>query len=548
MYKKKLGKLLKKTKPNSGFTLTELLTGLIMSIFVTGALGFGLIQIMSLTRRGTEQTNARNEANRALEFISDEIRRAQTLDDDLSEDLDNDPTTAETNPAVNFPAQAGRNVVLSLNIPEVNNSATLGSDGNANTTERIVYYLEAANDTWQGPLVLYRWGPPLDANGNYTNNTWQSEALIDGISAGDPEDCNGTSTANPGFLACINTDSTSAQIFLTGGVDIDNDGSIDTNGVDKALTASTQTVARAKVANVNNAMATPEDAIAFRSLEADYTCDPRDIDAAGNPKTWTMRMDFDNSADGVDGRGSAVKWIHEPGRQPQPININSDNDLTIYALPIEATGCLNADSGNEGASESQPLGDFVNEDGSNVTDAHAVSHTIKFDVLSTFNGDTEADPENTDNRNNPNVDPTGKVVVLKNGSKLKEGATIDTTSERADAPLYLGYDFDGDGSPDRPSLGRFLFNKGFAVPLHSSGTAYTNNEQEAFKNAGNTDPDGGYEIIGLDPKERIVAMEIGKDDNGTTGYDPNGDEEPHPGFDLQDNVILMRHDIFDNPD
>ena len=52
-------------------------------------------------------------------------------------------------------------------------------------SERVVYYLEtpATNSVWRGPKVVYRWGPKVDAYGNYidanTPTNWTSEPLID---------------------------------------------------------------------------------------------------------------------------------------------------------------------------------------------------------------------------------------------------------------------------------------------------------------------------------------------------------------------------------
>ncbi|MGL5794381.1 MAG: hypothetical protein ACRC06_08210, partial [Waterburya sp.] len=66
MKSKKLQKLLKKNKSNAGFTLTELLVGLFMSIFVIGALGFGLMQVLQATQTEGSKTAARNETGRAL--------------------------------------------------------------------------------------------------------------------------------------------------------------------------------------------------------------------------------------------------------------------------------------------------------------------------------------------------------------------------------------------------------------------------------------------------------------------------------------------------
>lgn len=489
MYNKKIKKFLKKNQHNSGFTLTELLVGLFMSIFVTGALGFGLYQIMSATAREKAKTDARNEASRAVEFISDELRRASAIEPGI-------PSGST------FSAAAGQTVVLALEIPGQNDS--------------IIYYLENSSGNWQGPQVLYRWGPPLDGNGQYTDNNWQNEALIDGIDDTTVADSSGicdagdslTPATPKGFYACVNNNRTAAQIFLTGGIDTDNIAGNDSN-----YTAQTQAVARAKDVNVNNAEATPNAANTVRSLEADMICNPPN-------ESWTMRMDFDT--DPYDGNiDNAVRWIHEEGRQFQPIEIGL-NDLNIYSSPIENPSCLSI--GNPGATAADNLSTLTTN----------VSYSIEFqeslgdnpprpdnsNFWKTFNGD------NSDNNyNNPNVDPSGKVIVLKNGSVLDPNVTeIDTTSTVAAAPLYGGYDYDGDPNTEsRPSLGDFLVAKGLAVAEGDS-----------------------FVISGLEPDQRIIAFEIGQDDNGFGENDTNGNNEAHPGFDLQDNVIVMRHDVFDD--
>ena len=528
MYNKKFKKFLKKPQPNSGFTLTELLTGLFMSIFVTGALGFGLYQIMSATAREKAKTDVRNEASRAVEFISDELRRAQTIE-------------PNANNATGF-NNSGKKVVLALNIPELNNSDTLDSDDNADTSERVVYYLKSTDlDNWQGPQVLYRWGPPLDGNGNYTENDWQYEALIDGIDdtpiSAVPDSCvDAGNTLTPtmsndpsGFYACINGTNTAAQIFLTGGIDTNNIAGNDSN-----YTAQTQAVARAKEVTVNDAEAEELNAIAFKSLGADYTCHPNDINTTDDDTTWTMRMDFDTNP--YDSNTSdTTKWIHDSSRQSQPIGIDRENpnDLTIYSVPISSSGCIS--SGNQNATIADDLNGL-----------ETVSFTIKFqqefdrpgdeddndaDFWKTFNGDTTDDPSDSSNYNNPNVDPSGKIIVLKNGSVLKPVASltsIDFTSNVAPAPLYPGYYPDVDGLAEyRPSLGEFL----------ADGNNFPNGETYATLNN-----DGSYTINNLEDNQRLVAFEIGQDDNGLTN-----NNQQAPGFDLQDNIILMSHDVFGKP-
>ena len=545
MRNKKLKKFLKKNQPNSGFTLTELLTGLIMSIFVTGALGFGLYQIMAATSKETAKTNARQDASRAVEFISDELRRASLIE------------TNATN-ATGFNS-SGKTVVLALSIPELNSNQTvdndndgdssdaamLGSDNNASTPERVVYYLESnSGSNWQGPQVLYRWGPPLNADGEYTQNGWGYEALIDGI-----DDtsaliasgfCNATgdalTPASPtGFYACV-SNQTAAQIFLTGGIDtIANNG---TNN-DSTYTAQTRAVTRAKNVTVAAPAVVAGTPITFRSLNADYVCNP----SGASPTIWTMRTDFDNSAYSDPNSGTTLgstnrtssnmnqanQWIHEPGRQAQPINISSDNDLTIHSIPLESTNC--SSTGNDGVSRNTQLANFLDPD----RQGHVVSHTIAFGNVSdrpensndpfdiynnpgefwkTFNG-------NSGGHNNPNVTRDGRVQVLKEGTVLRLIETNPTrvppdiaTLPAGEAPLYPGLDPDGNGpEPARQSLGDFLVSRGYA-DNNGDGT-YTINDT-------------------LGDDERIIAFEVGHIDR------------MQPGFDLQDNVFIIRHEAFDD--
>ncbi|VEP16234.1 conserved hypothetical protein [Hyella patelloides LEGE 07179] len=573
MHNKKIKKFLKKTQPNSGFTLTELLTGLIMSIFVTGALGFGLYQIMAATGRENAKTNARQDASRAVEFISDELRRAQSIEVDTSSGNLNTV-------AGNYTPPTGATARLVLRVPGVD--------------ERIIYSVAPpqANSPWQGPLVIYRWGPDLNSSGEYTNTTnpaaWDNDALIDQIdNTNQSTNCGVDGSGNPisvsyqGFFACVVDDDgdrvvedgtvdtngdgvvnaqdsdddadgfgETAQIFVTGGIDADNIAGNDSN-----YTAETRAVARAKNATVSSAVAGPVSPITMRSLTADYVSNPnfdvygqpvydengnQNYDANGNPRVpqqWTMRMDFDNNPYNSSATNNATQWIHETGRQAQPIDINSGNDLTIYSIPVGQTGALSrGNSPSDGFDEDTSLSDFLDPNPDpNVFSrpGYTVPHTIKFqvsasgrsddtDFYKTFNGDNS-----NGNYNNPNVDPSGKVIVLKRGSVLDPNVTaIDTTSDVASAPLYGGYDFDNnpDNGNENQSLGQFLEAKGLA-------TYDSNNETYTINN-------------NLAEDERIIAFETGQDDNGFGTYGTSVNDA-HPGFDMQDNVLIMRHDVFE---
>ncbi|NJO97023.1 MAG: type II secretion system protein [Pleurocapsa sp. CRU_1_2] len=247
MKNKEFYKLLKKTKSNSGFTLTELLVGLFMSIFVIGALGFGLMTVLASSQSEGSKTAARNETGRALDFISDEMRRAQAIEVDMSSsylDTANDTSTTLINEEVapDFTLPADGKVSLVLQIPGV--------------SQRIIYFVAppAANSPWKGPLVIYRWGPELKADGSYVTDStkagrvnnpfgWTKEALIDKVDNTDQSldlDCddNGTDDSYQGFFACVidndadgvteTADSNDDGFVLAVATDVDGDGTKET--------------------------------------------------------------------------------------------------------------------------------------------------------------------------------------------------------------------------------------------------------------------------------------------------------------------------------
>ena len=523
MKNKEFYKLLKKNKykSDSGFTLTELLVGLFMSIFVVGALGFGLVQVLRITQEDSSSSQARSETTRAVDFITDEIRRAKTIESD------------DTNAGTDF-NNANKTIVLALDIPEISNAAATSA-----ARGRVVYYLKSTGlGNWEGPQVLYRWGPPLDQDGNYTNGTWVEEALIDKI--GDTNvtsnPCDTGQTINPpitettkpsGFYVCIDDDDNDG-IVENETIDTDGDGIIEnedidgvgisaqlyfTSGVDTAAgenksnySTNVRVIARARTPQDNNPGLNAPSQVFFRSLGAVYGCNPSDN------SSWSMRTDFANN---IDDPNNSTKWVHREGedRQPQPLKI-TNKKLKITSVPIEPGNsvCLNDSNpnrirGNRDLSASESLyetdsnGDYV-MDGSEFTattdNKHTVEHIIDFDDPTTFNG-LEKDNPSRDDKFVMGTDQ--RVVFLKNGTVLSESF------------LTRGYDPDNDSTnndtsdSDQKSLVEFLIDK-------------------EYINAGSNT------ITGLRPNERIVAFEIGWEDN------------TQPGFDVQDNVFLMTSDLF----
>jgi Tfp pilus assembly protein PilW len=517
MKNKEFYKLLKKNQSDSGFTLIELLVGLIMSIFVIGALGFGLMTVLQTNQRENSKVKARTENSRALDFISDEVRRARNIESD---------TTIN---APGFPASSDKTVVLALDIPEISDSATMDSDKDATTTnERIVYYLSSnIGPNWKGPQVLYRWGPPLDTSGNYTTGLWDAQALIDGINTTpvtNPCSTGTVSTVNPtGFYACI-TGTNTAQLFLTGQTKT-------AIGVNDSQTNDTKVVARARTRAANSTDKNNSISWNVESLGGKYNC------SLVNGE-WDMRTDFDNNPASAD--NEITSWrqkstdVGNGGRQAKPIEVRSDQPLKIISNP-ERDPLINPTL----PSSAKPA--------DCVSSSAPVDHTINFDNLATFNGNSNCDSDGNNCDDNTKVkgnsDPT--VQFFKRGSLV---------------PNY-GINYEG-----QKTLGRFLYDQGRAIPTSNPPAGKTleeflndpltefkipvsQREIDDYVNSTNLTPSekaaAKAKFKVLENDQRIVGFEVGQKytDKNNDGISITGDK--NPGFDLQDNIFIVTSDVFE---
>ena len=568
---KRLNKLIKSGKSHAGFTLIELLSGLIMSTIVVAGLGFGLYQLTKITRDEGNKIKARNEILRAREFISDELRRAQTLEVDTSlGNLNNIPDGVAQ--AYTLPSNTTNGTpLLALQIPGV--------------AQSIIYTIARPNASskWKGPLVLYRWGPNMNASGEYNDPTtplqWNNEPLIDGIDDSTvtlPEPCvvnaNTTITSYKGFFACMEDDdgdgvpeteltdtdgdgvlenddidglSITAKLYFASDIDI-------ANGDNTKYEANTQVVARARTRNTNEAEEGEGTPIYFKTLGAEYSLGTIGGADCNGKTAWTMRTDFINDTNlGTSTPHTPKTWIHDPDRQGQQININTADPLTISSIPfipsadyVHCQGSI-LSRGNETGVDGTPslheklAPDFdtwtpkdSNLDG--IYDYETSDFTIDFDDPTTFNGTDDDNPD-------PGVD---HVRIYKKGS------VIEYIKDGTEIPLdgYDDYYDSNDSSTDdgEYSLGEFLAFKGYAVKVGDDYRLVNDDDNLATNPMYGENSLAHPTLIKLEDTERIVAVEIGQVDagpvlGGTTTY--------NPGFDLQDNVFILSIDKFDsNPD
>ncbi|WP_299486833.1 prepilin-type cleavage/methylation domain-containing protein [Acaryochloris sp. IP29b_bin.137] len=191
---------------SKGFTLPELLVAGVISLGVITVGGFGLVSILSSSQIANAQNERRVELNRSLDFIAAEIRQA----DDIVQDASNEPKPSEFNTSL----PSGAQPVLMLKMPDLTGVQT-----------PIIYYVASStNNTWLGPKLIYRWGPKYNNDGTYIDPSnsanWSHEPLIDSIqnttTTPTCSDSNWTANGNIGFGACVNATGKITELFHTG--------------------------------------------------------------------------------------------------------------------------------------------------------------------------------------------------------------------------------------------------------------------------------------------------------------------------------------------
>jgi prepilin-type N-terminal cleavage/methylation domain-containing protein len=194
----------------SGFTLIELVLALAIATTFLGLVGSGLVIVTKQDRAAAADRSSRYELQRALNFIGNEVQMAQSVNPCPPDFSGVGITTSGSiNP---YP-------VLSLIMPI-----------NSGLTEPIIYYVAAppTHSPWSGPLVIYRWGPTLNLNGNYSKGSsaasysYYNEVVVDKITANQlSNNCDAVFTAAipdnhvQGFSACVEPGGTAVKLAMT---------------------------------------------------------------------------------------------------------------------------------------------------------------------------------------------------------------------------------------------------------------------------------------------------------------------------------------------
>lgn len=141
-------------KSTPGFTLVELLVGMVATSILISFAGSSLVTVLQIHNRVEAEVDQQVKLNRALDYISDDIREAKAVS-----------TTAP--PGWTVPAN--HTAILYLTKPD---------------DSTVAFYSRASGSNWRGPLVIYR---AMASNSTGT-------PLVDGVANTAPG-CFGSGTA-----------------------------------------------------------------------------------------------------------------------------------------------------------------------------------------------------------------------------------------------------------------------------------------------------------------------------------------------------------------
>ncbi|NJR56792.1 MAG: prepilin-type N-terminal cleavage/methylation domain-containing protein [Acaryochloris sp. CRU_2_0] len=148
------------SKPSTGFTLPELLVGILITAITLTLTGAGFVTLAQKSAKSDSEIDRRIDLNRAIEFMSDEIREASSV---------------STSAPPDWGVPAGYTGILYLTRPSAPTTVAYYTRNAASTGWRnqlVVYRATASNDLGQ-PLVdgLANANPGCPAG---SNNQWLS--------------------------------------------------------------------------------------------------------------------------------------------------------------------------------------------------------------------------------------------------------------------------------------------------------------------------------------------------------------------------------------
>jgi prepilin-type N-terminal cleavage/methylation domain-containing protein len=204
-----------------GFTLIELLIASLLVSVVILVAWTGLLSIMNMTQAAEARTARQTELNQALDFMTNEIRMARSINASESLSADGTNVTLEnviTSAGVD-PAALGNygTIGLYLERPTLKDIPAVCPPGGPNAGDPppapadfdpVVYDIRPSPGGWLQPRMVARYGrtPSSDGSVNPCNNPVSSDPMVDALSTTmkTTPTCSGVLSGEGGFYSCVN--------------------------------------------------------------------------------------------------------------------------------------------------------------------------------------------------------------------------------------------------------------------------------------------------------------------------------------------------------
>jgi prepilin-type N-terminal cleavage/methylation domain-containing protein len=228
-YPRRLGqKTFAKSPQGFGFTLIELLVASLLVSVVILVAWTGLLSVMNMTQAAEARSARQMELNRALDFMTNEIRMARFINQSATAKANGstvplaDVVTSTGLPLAALGSYGDIGLYLerdtSPNIPAIcpagGPNAGLPPPSPADY-DRVVYDIRPSPSGWLSPKILTRYGrvPSSDGTLNPCSNPISGDPMVDALAATrTPPSCSGVLSGNGGFYSCV-TDNQADLLF-----------------------------------------------------------------------------------------------------------------------------------------------------------------------------------------------------------------------------------------------------------------------------------------------------------------------------------------------
>ncbi|WP_299489023.1 prepilin-type N-terminal cleavage/methylation domain-containing protein [Acaryochloris sp. IP29b_bin.137] len=203
----------------NGFTLVELLMAAAITSLVVSIAGFGVGAATQANKRTNAIAARRHDLSRAFDFISNEIRMANRINQSQMMQATDASSMSSLLTSVGLDASDWSNPVLYLEIPVTSPIPDVCPAGGPNagapppqpaTFDQVIYDVRPSPQDWLAPNSIHRYGrvPKGDGSIDPCSNPVASDTLVDAIA----EQINTSPTCSApgvlmgkgGFQACVN--------------------------------------------------------------------------------------------------------------------------------------------------------------------------------------------------------------------------------------------------------------------------------------------------------------------------------------------------------